>query len=134
MSGQEAYRFKAATPLLRMFDADKTKEFYLGYLGLRLDWEHRYEPDMPLYMQVSAGDVAFHLTEHHGDCTPGSAVRVEVANLRAYYAELSAKTYGYARPGLERAFGCDEIRLTDPSGNRITLFERREEEDDDTES
>jgi len=118
--------FRSAIPLLRMFDAERTKDFYIGYLGFRLDWEHRYEPDMPLYMQVSRGNVAFHLTEHHGDCTPGSAVRVEVGDLGRYHRELSARHYGFARPGMESTFGFDEVRVTDPSGNRITFCERRE--------
>ena len=40
-------------PILRIFDVAKAKEFYLDYLGFRADWEHRFEPGLPLYMQVS---------------------------------------------------------------------------------
>jgi len=40
-------------PILRIFDVAKAKEFYLDYLGLRADREHRFEPGLPLYMQVS---------------------------------------------------------------------------------
>ena len=119
-----AFELSAVTPLLRIFDVAKAKEFYVGYLGFNLDWEHRYEPDMPLYAQVSLGRCALHLTEHHGDCTPGSALRIETSNLTGYHEYLKAKNYGYARPGLEKAFGCLEVRVGDPFGNRLTFFER----------
>ncbi len=63
-------------PILRIFDEDKAREFHLGFLGMKLDWEHRFGPDFPIYMQVSKGNLVFHLSEHSGDCTPGSSVLV----------------------------------------------------------
>jgi ribosomal-protein-alanine N-acetyltransferase len=43
-----------------------------------LDWEHRFEPDAPVYMQVSRGPLILHLSEHHGDATPGSTAYVRM--------------------------------------------------------
>jgi catechol 2,3-dioxygenase-like lactoylglutathione lyase family enzyme len=63
-------------PILRIFDVAKAKEFYVGFLGLQVDWEHRFEPDAPVYMQVSRSDLVLHLSEHHGDCSPGDCVHV----------------------------------------------------------
>lgn len=120
---------KSSTPILRIFNEAKAKEFYQDYLGFHCDWEHRYEPDMPLYSQISKGQCIIHLTEHYGDCSPGSALRIEVRNIKSLYAELSEKNYKYARPGLDRNFGCDEIVLTDPFGNRLTFYERIAEAD-----
>jgi len=34
-------------PVLRIFDEEKAKAFYVGYLGCAVDWEHRFEPDLP---------------------------------------------------------------------------------------
>jgi len=113
----------AATPILRMFDVPSAKTFYIDYLGFKLDWEHRYEPDLPLYMQVSSGECVLHLSEHYGDGTPGSAIRIEVRGLEAFHARLSEKSFPYSRPGLD-AEG-DELTVWDPSGNRIVFFERR---------
>jgi uncharacterized glyoxalase superfamily protein PhnB len=121
--------FKSTTPLLRIFDEAKAQEFYRDYLGFQWDWEHRFEPGMPLYSQISQGSCILHLTEHYGDSTPGSALRIEVRNIQSWHAELTGKNYKYARPGLERSFGCDEIRLTDPFGNRLTFYERIVEAD-----
>jgi len=45
---------EAAAPIIRIFDEAKAREFYLEFLGCSVDWQHRFEPDAPLYMQVSA--------------------------------------------------------------------------------
>jgi catechol 2,3-dioxygenase-like lactoylglutathione lyase family enzyme len=37
-------------PILRMFDIRKAKEFYVDFLGFKVDWEHRFGPEFPLYM------------------------------------------------------------------------------------
>ena len=39
-----------AIPVLRIFSVDKAREFYMDFLGFSLDWEHRFSPDLPLYM------------------------------------------------------------------------------------
>lgn len=60
-------RLGNSTPTLRIFDEARAREFYLGYLGFRIDWEHRFAPGMPLYLQVSRDDCVLHLSQHHGD-------------------------------------------------------------------
>jgi hypothetical protein len=60
------------TPILRIFDEAKARQFYLDFLGFKVDWEHRLEPDLPLYLQVSREGCVLHLSEHHGDCSPGA--------------------------------------------------------------
>lgn len=112
-------------PILRSFSREAAVEFYIGYLGFSLDWEHRFAQGMPLYMQVSRDGVALHISEHHGDATPGSAVRIEMTGLRAFHAELSAKRYKFARPGLEeQEWGWLEVIVADPSGNRLVFCEK----------
>src|SRR6266404_3743022 len=93
-------QFTRSIPILRIFDIAKAKEFYLGFLGFKVDFEHRFEPDLPLFMQISLGDVILYLSEHHGDCSPGAKIVIETSGLAAYHADLIAKKYGYARPGL----------------------------------
>jgi catechol 2,3-dioxygenase-like lactoylglutathione lyase family enzyme len=111
-------------PILRSFDEQKAREFYVGFLGFAIDWEHRFEPDTPFYMQVSRGGIVFHVSEHHGDGSPGVHVRVEVSGLRDFHAELIGKRYKNMRPGLERPeWGGTEMTVIDPVGNRITFAE-----------
>jgi hypothetical protein len=111
-------------PLLRIFDVDKAKEFYLGYLGFAVDWEHRFDDNAPLYMQVSKGRCVLHLTEHHGDCCPGSTVFVWLTGIEELHRDLTAKHYRYMRPGLDRTdYGSLCVNVIDPFGNRIRFNE-----------
>ncbi|UNO43723.1 glyoxalase superfamily protein [Streptomyces sp. MST-110588] len=117
-------RISRAVPILRIFDVAKAHEFYLDHLGCSVDWEHRFAPGMPLYTQVSRGDLVLHLSEHHGDATPGSAVYVELEGVRALHAELAAKQYAFLAPELEEdgEIGTS-LTLTDPFGNRLRFNE-----------
>jgi len=80
-------RFTRTIPTLRIFDIAKAREFYLEFLGFKVDFEHRFEPDLPLFMQVSMGDIVLYLSEHHGDCSPGAKIDIETSGLAAYHAE-----------------------------------------------
>jgi hypothetical protein len=116
--------FERVIPVLRIFDEAKAREFYLDYLGCSVDWEHRFEPGMPVYMQVSRGNLVLHLSEHVGDGTPGSAVFIRTSRLDALHAELTARRYKYYRPGIqEQSWGLRDMTVIDPFGNRITFAE-----------
>jgi uncharacterized glyoxalase superfamily protein PhnB len=122
MSNPRDMKFESATPILRIFDEDKAKAFYLDFLGFKVDWEHRFEPGLPLYLQVSKGGCVLHLSEHHGDASPGAAVRIETTGLEAYQALLMAKDYKYARPAIEQMpWGSKDMSVKDPFGNRLTF-------------
>ncbi len=86
------------------------------------DWEHRFEAQFPLYCQVSSGACVLHLSEHHGDASPGALVRIGVGDVEAFAAALRAKNYGYARPGGEKQpWGMHECAVSDPFGNRLVF-------------
>jgi uncharacterized glyoxalase superfamily protein PhnB len=111
-------------PILRIFSIEKAREFYIGYLGFKIDWEHRFDDNAPLYMQVSLGTLVMHLTEHHGDCCPGSTVFVKVTGLDEYHKELSSKNYRYLRPGIGvEPWNAKCMQVIDPFGNRIRFNE-----------
>jgi len=122
----EALAFKAPIPVLRIFDEAKAREFYLDFLGFHLDWEHRFENNFPLYLQISRGACVIHLSEHHGDASPGATVRIEMDQLEDYRNLLIGKEYKYAKPGLEStSYGLREMRVGDPFGNRLIFFDRK---------
>ena len=111
-------------PVLRIFDFNKTVEFYINWLGFTVDWEHRFGENFPLYLQVSKEDIVLHLTEHHGDCSPGAKVFIECQNLRELHKELIAKDYRYNKPGLEQApWNAICMEVTDPFGNKLLFSE-----------
>ncbi|MCZ1006430.1 glyoxalase superfamily protein [Streptomyces lydicus] len=115
--------FRRTVPVFRIFDVAKAHEFYVDYVGCGIDWEHRFEPGMPLYTQVSRGDLVLHLSEHHGDATPGSTLYTELSGVHALHAELAGKRYPYLRPGLEQDETGTSLTLTDPFGNRLRFTE-----------
>ncbi len=116
-----------AIPILRIFSEDKAREFYVDFLGFSVDWEHRFGPGMPLYMQVSRDGLRLHLSEHHGDATPGSTVFVWMQGIEKFHRTLMATNYGYNRPGLEEAeWDARLVTVHDPFGNSIRFSEPNE--------
>jgi hypothetical protein len=113
--------FGRVTPILRIFDEAKAKDFYIAFLGFAVDWEHRFEEDLPLYMQISKDECILHLSEHHGDASPGAAMRIDTTDLEAFQASLLAKKYKYARPGIQEMPWGRDMTIGDPFGNRLTF-------------
>ena len=110
-------------PALRIFDEAKAREFYVDFLGFSVDWEHRFEDGLPLYMSVTRDACTLHLTEHHGDCSPGAAVRIRASDIDALHAELTGKRYAYARPDIQDQDWGRDMSVADPFGNRLTFWE-----------
>lgn len=110
----------APIPILRSFDEALMRAFYIDYLGFEITFCHRFAPELPLYVELKLGDCRLHLSEHHGDASPGAAVRIPMPNVRAFCKTLKAKTYNKLRPAVDRQpFGWDDMTLTDPFGNRL---------------
>ena len=76
-------------------------------------------------MEVARAGLRLHLTEHHGDSSPGSTVFVPMRDLRVYHRELAEKRYGYARPGIEQAPWGETLEVADPFGNRLRFCQYR---------
>ena len=121
-----AIQFGRVVPTFRIFSIDKAREFYLDFLGFKVDWEHRFGPNFPVYMQVSRDALVLHLSEHHGDGTPGSVVYVYMRGVEALHRELTDKNYRHNRPGLQQQeWGLLEMAVVDPFNNRIVFAEYR---------
>ena len=117
--------FSKTIPTLRIFDVAKAKEFYVEFLGFRVDWEHLTDGTPPVFMQVSRGALTLFLTEHHGDACPGSACFVWMTGLDEFHAEITARGYLYMRPGIEvTPYGSRQVSVFDPFGNTIRFNEK----------
>jgi uncharacterized glyoxalase superfamily protein PhnB len=119
-------RFMRCSPILRIFDEKKAREFYCDFLGFQVAFEHRFSEGMPLYVGLERGDLSLHLSEHHGDASPGANVFVATANIRAFHRELAEKQYAYNRPGLEDLPWGLQMQVNDPFGNRIRFCQQDE--------
>lgn len=124
-STEDTVTAEAVVPILRIFDEDAAAAFYEDFLGFRRNWEHRFEPGMPLYAEVERCGITLHLSGHHGDCCPGATVFVWMRGLDAFHAEISARDYPACNPGIEDTFyDARCMTVTDPFGNRIRFNER----------
>lgn len=111
-------------PMIRSFDEARAREFYCDFLGFGVDFEHRFEPGAPLFMQLSCGGMRLYVTEHFGDAAPGVHVVFKVRGLHRYHQALLAKTYRQARPGIgPHIGGGTQMCIADPFGNSIEFVE-----------
>jgi len=111
---------KPPVPIFRSFNEAATKSFYIDFLGFDLAFEHRFEPGFPLYMGVQMGDCELHLSEHYGDASPGSSVRIEIPDVHAYCQALNDKKTHHARPGVQtQDWGFHDMTINDPNGNTL---------------
>lgn len=117
--------FTRSTPVLRIFDEAKAREFYVDFLRFKVEFEHRFGANFPVYLGVSRDTCFLHLSEHHGDACPGAAVRIETDDVAGLAAALAAESYKYAKPGAPQSmpWGSLELTITDPFGNRLTFHQ-----------
>jgi hypothetical protein len=124
LHGAMSISVREVVPILRMFDVEATKRFYVDYLGCFLDWQDG-EGDRPVYLQVSRGELVLHLSSNHDDGTPGGAVLIEMRGVDELHSELRRKGYPFLNPGIEMAPGGGrEMQLIDPASNRLGFWER----------
>ena len=104
-------------PALRITDCEKSKAFYLQGLGFTLDWEHRFQPDFPVFMSITRDSLSIFLSQHSGDCQVGGLVYLFVDDVDAWRASIS---WEIAAPHpKDQPWGMREMRLKDPDGNTI---------------
>lgn len=122
---EASVRFGQTCPVMRIFDEGVAREFYLSFLGFQLDWEHRFGENFPLYAQVSRAGLTLHLSGHHGDATPGSAVFVRIQGVEVYQRELTGRNYKHNKPNLkDEPYGL-VMTVTDPFNNRIHFCQEK---------
>jgi hypothetical protein len=101
---------ESIAPIFRVADGHAAAGWY-ARLGFAVTGEHRFAPDLPLYLFLRRGaDVFIHLSEHTGDARPDTLVYLVVDDLDAVAAE-------FGTPVTTQPWG-REVELTDPDGNR----------------
>lgn len=101
-----------AIPILRVADAEAALAWY-ARLGFVKQWEHRFEPHFPAFVEVARGGVRLFLSEHDGDARPDTLVYVRVKDVDAVANEFGAH--------IEEQPWAREVHLKDPDGNRLRI-------------
>ncbi|MCX5169681.1 glyoxalase superfamily protein [Streptomyces antibioticus] len=99
-------------PVLRVADAAAAVTWY-ERLGFAQQWEHRFEPGFPAFVEVARGGVRLFLSEHTGDARPDTLVYLRVRDVDAVAAEFGVP--------VEHAPWAREVELRDPDGNRLRV-------------
>jgi catechol 2,3-dioxygenase-like lactoylglutathione lyase family enzyme len=107
------------TPQLRSTNWKRTRDFYEQGLGFHVDWEHQFEPGLPVFAQVTRDALSLFLTEHAGDCQVGGAAYIIVDDVDALYQEITAQGVRVAEPPEDPPWGGREMCVVDPDGNRL---------------
>lgn len=110
---------QTVVPQLRMTDAARSLQFYVDGLGFTVDWEHRFEPGLPLFAQLSRAGQRIFLTGHSGDCEVGGAVYFLVPDARACWEDFEERGVQATNALAAKPWGTLEFLLTDPDGNRL---------------
>ncbi|TDC24712.1 VOC family protein [Streptomyces sp. 8K308] len=99
-------------PILRVRDAAAAVAWY-ARLGFVQQWEHRFEPGLPVFTEVARGRVRLFLSEHEGDARPDTLVYLRVRDVDEVAAEFGVQP--------EEAPWGREIALRDLDGNRLRI-------------
>ncbi|HTM56704.1 MAG TPA: VOC family protein [Pirellulales bacterium] len=114
-------------PQLRMTNWDRTRAFYVDGLGFTVEWTHQFEPNFPVFAEVSRDGLALFLTEHAGDCKVGGACYIVVDDVDALYQEISRRGIKPAEPPEDAPWGTREMLVVDPDDNRLRFANRKAE-------
>lgn len=99
-------------PILHVANARASIDWY-ARLGFEVEWEHTFEPGLPLYVSLRRGPARLHLSEHRLD--GGTASHVYL------YVEDVDSVVGPAALPEDCPWGMREARLTDPDGNVVRI-------------
>ncbi|MDA3646322.1 VOC family protein [Saccharopolyspora indica] len=99
-------------PILHVADAAAAVAWY-ERLGFGKEWEHRFEPGLPAFVEIARGRMRLFLSEHSGDARPDTLIYLRVRDVDAFAAE-------FAVPVEEVPWG-REFELRDPDGNRLRI-------------
>jgi uncharacterized glyoxalase superfamily protein PhnB len=106
-------------PQLRITNWKRSHRFYVDGLGFTVDWEHRFEPHLPVFAQLTRDGLSLFLSEHSGDCQVGGAAYFVVDDVDVLYHEISGKGVVPAEPPSDTPWGSREMSVIDPDGNRL---------------
>ena len=114
-------------PILRVTSAATSIEQFYSKLGFTQEWVHRFEPDLPAFVELSNGSMRIFLSEHQGDASPDTLLYFRVPDVDAFVARLEG-----VEVEDEPEIGMRGCEVKDPDGNRIRIGTRLEERSSST--
>lgn len=113
-------------PVCRVFDYDKAIDFYVNWMGFKIEWEERPD-DGPFQIRLSLREISLHLVEMRDEGNLGTwAIITGFKNLVPYRKITSLKPSAYKMPVLKkvpREPNTLSMTVVDPFFNRIEFRE-----------
>ena len=109
-------------PILRVSSASASIEQFYSKLGFKQEWEHRFEPNLPAFVEISNGSMRIFLSEHTGDASPDTLLYFRVPDVDAFVANVEG-----VEVEDEPEIGMRGCEVKDPDGNRIRIGTRLKE-------
>ena len=115
-------------PIFRIKDYKKAIEFYVEFLGFRVDWEHRFGDSEPVYMQVSNNGLILHLSENERFQTD-VIIFIETNGIKNFRTNLLNENNSNLIPEISTTnWNTKQLELEDPFGNVLRFNENRIDE------
>ncbi len=116
------FEFKAI-PTFGIADYQTAVNFYIDTLGFNINWEHRFTPDDPIYMQISKNGLVLHLSENKR-FENNAIIFVETKNIKEFYKDLSKlNTKINIQDIVFTNWGTMQLEIEDPFGNLLRFNE-----------
>ncbi len=109
-------------PALRITDYERSKTYYVATLGFTVEWEHRFEPNFPVFMSVVRDGMQIYLSQHSGDCQVGGLVHFVIQDVDAWHAEFRDRGAIVAEAP-NNDLGFRNMTVKDPDGNQLRFME-----------
>jgi catechol 2,3-dioxygenase-like lactoylglutathione lyase family enzyme len=111
-------------PTLRITNYARSKAFYVDALGFQIDWEHRFEPKFPVFMQVSRDGLdSFSYRACRGlpSRRAGPFLR---PRRRCLVRRVPEQGVPVKEPPNESLQGLRSMTVVDPDGNKLRICTR----------
>lgn len=110
-------------PTFRIFNYNEAVEFYINFLGFTIDWEHRFAPSEPVYMQISRNELTLHLSENKRFQT-GVIIFIDTKGIEEFHNELVERNTAKSIPEVsETDWQTLQMEIEDPFGNLLRFNE-----------
>jgi len=118
----DTFEFKAI-PTFGILDYQTAINFYVDFLGFKIDWEHRFGQTDPVYMQISKNGLTLHLSENKRFGT-NAIVFVETKNINEFQKELQERNpTNKIQDVLRTNWQTLQLEIKDPFGNLLRFNE-----------
>jgi hypothetical protein len=109
-------------PALRITQYECSKKYYVETLGFTVEWEHRFEPNFPVFMSIIRDGMRIYLSQHSGDCQVGGLVHFVIPDVNAWHVEFRDRGAIVAEQP-NNDLGFLNMTIRDPDGNQLRFME-----------